>query len=151
MLFDVLIVIIKQGPPRAVPNMENVVITQEQLVQEERQYAGPANTDNDQVNDDMQLDDDHDDNIIEDDGANALINDAFNVRMDDDQHHAPPIDDHNVTQEDVEELVEADDVSDNVHHDEDDYIDDDDDDIAFNSYNVEFGLDDIDGDDDEVH
>jgi len=93
LLFDVLIVIIKQGPPRAVPNMENVVITQEQLVQEERQYAGPANTDNDQVNDDMQLDDDHDDNIIEDDGANALINDAFNVRMDDDQPHAPPIDD----------------------------------------------------------
>ena len=61
--------------------MENVVITQEQLVQEERQYAGPANTDHDQVNDDMELDDDHDDNIIEDDGANALINDAFNVRM----------------------------------------------------------------------
>ena len=41
----------------------------------------------------MELDDDHDDNIIEDDGANALINDAFNVRMDDDQHHVPPIDD----------------------------------------------------------
>jgi hypothetical protein len=85
-LFDVLIVIIKQGPPRAVPNMENVVIA-EQLAQEE-QYAGPANTDHDQVNDDMELDDDHDDNIIEDDGANTLINDAFNVRMDDDQHHA---------------------------------------------------------------
>ena len=90
-MFDVLIVIIKQGPPRVVPNMENVVIT-EQLAQEERQYAGSANTDHDQVND-MELDDDHDDNIIEDDGANALINDAFNVRMDDDQPHVPPIDD----------------------------------------------------------
>ena len=64
--------------------MENVVIA-EQLAPEE-QYAGPANND-DQVNDDMELDDDHDDNIIEDDGANTLINDAFNVRMDDDQHH----------------------------------------------------------------
>ena len=91
-MFDVLIVIIKQGPPRAVPNMENVVIA-EQLAQEERQYAGPVNTNHDQVNDDMELDDDHDDNIIEDDGANTLINDAFNVRMDNDQHHAPPIDD----------------------------------------------------------
>ena len=39
----------------------------------------------------MELDDDHDDNIIEDDGENTLINDAFNVRMDDDQH--PEIDD----------------------------------------------------------
>ena len=29
MLFDVLIVIIKQGPPRAVPNMENVVIAEQ--------------------------------------------------------------------------------------------------------------------------
>ena len=57
------------------------------------------------------------------------------------------VDDHNVTQEDVE----ADDVSDNVHHDEDDYIDDDDDDIAFNPYNVESGSDDIDEDDHEVH
>ena len=91
-MFDVLIVIINQGPPRVVPNMANVVIA-EQLAQEERQYPGPANTDHDQVNDDMELDDDHDDNIIEDDGANTLINDAFNVRMDDDQHHAPPIDD----------------------------------------------------------
>ena len=91
-MFDVLIVIIKQGPPKVVPNMENVVIA-EQLAQEERQYAGLANIDHDQVNDDMELDDDHDDNIIEDDGANTLINDAFNVRMDDDQHHAPPIDD----------------------------------------------------------
>ena len=71
MLFDVLIVIIKQGPPRAVPNMENVVIA-EQLAQEECQYAGPANTDHDQVNDDMELDDDHDDNIVEDDGVNTL-------------------------------------------------------------------------------
>ena len=67
------------------------------------------------------------------------------------------VDDHNVTQEDVEELVEADDVSDNVNHDEDDYIDDDDDDIAFNPYNVESGSDDTDADldtdkdDDEVH
>ena len=51
-MFDVLIVIIKQGPPRVVPNMENVVIA-EQLAQEERQYAGPANTDHDQVNDDI--------------------------------------------------------------------------------------------------
>ena len=42
----------------------------EQLAQQERQYAGPANTDHDQVNDDMELDNDHDDNIIEDDGAN---------------------------------------------------------------------------------
>ena len=90
-MFDVLIVIIKKQPPRAVPNMENVVIV-EQLAQEE-QYASHANTDHDQVNDDMELDDDHDDNIIEDDGENTLINDAFNVRMDDDQHHAPPIDD----------------------------------------------------------
>ena len=91
-MFDVLIVIIKQGPPRAVSNVENVVIA-EQLAQEE-QYAGPSNTDHDQVNDDhIELNDDHDDNIIEDDGANTLINDAFNVRMDDDQHHAPPIDD----------------------------------------------------------
>ena len=32
------------------------------------------------------------------------------------------VDDHNVTQEDVEELVESDDVSDNVHHDEDDIL-----------------------------
>ena len=91
-MFDVLIVIIKKGPPRAISNMENVVIA-EQLAQEERQYAGPANTDHDQVNDDMELDDDYDDNIIEDDDANTLINDAFNVRMDDDQHHTPPIDD----------------------------------------------------------
>ena len=73
-----------------------------------------------------------------------------------DQHESD-VDDHNVTQEDVEELVEADDVSDNVHHDEDDYIDDDDDDIAFNPYNVESGSDDTDvdldtdEDDDEVH
>ena len=65
--------------------MENVVIA-EQLVQEE-QYEGPANTDHDQVNDDMELDNDHEDNIIEDDGANTLINDAFNVRMDNDHHH----------------------------------------------------------------
>ena len=48
------------------------------------------------------------------------------------------VDDHNVMQEDVEELVEAD--------DEDDYIDDDDDDIAFNPYNVESGSDDTDAD-----
>ena len=73
------------------------------------------------------------------------------------------VDDHNVTQEDVEELVEANDVRDNVH-DEDD-IDNDhfietnsdhDDDIAFNPYNVESGSDDtyadLDGEDDhEVH
>ena len=45
------------------------------------------------IHDDMELDDDHDDNIIEDDGANTLINDALDVRMDDDQHHVPPIDD----------------------------------------------------------
>ena len=63
--------------------MENVVA--EQLAPEE-QYAGPANTD-DQVNYDMELDNDDDDNIIEDDGANTLINDTFNVRMDDDQVH----------------------------------------------------------------
>jgi len=74
-----------------------------------------------------------------------------------DQHESD-VDDHNVTQEDVEELVESDDVSDNVHHDEDDYIDDEDDDIlAFNPYNVESGSDDTDADfdtdedDDEVH
>ena len=73
-----------------------------------------------------------------------------------DQHESD-VDDHNVTQEYVEELVEADDVSDNVHHDEDDYIDDDDDDIAFNPYNVESESDDTDADldtdedDDEVH
>ena len=91
-MFDVLIVIIEQGPPRAVPNMENVVIA-EQLAQEECQYVGLANADHEQVNDDMELDNDHDNNIIEDDGANTLINDAFNVRMDDDQHNAPPIDD----------------------------------------------------------
>ena len=67
-------------------------------------------------------------------------------------------------QEDVEELVEADDVRDNVH-DEDDidnyhFIEtnnDDVDDIAFNPYNVEFGSDDTDADldtdedDHEVH
>ena len=73
------------------------------------------------------------------------------------------VDDHNVTQEDVEELVEADDVRDNVH-DEDDIDDDqfietksdDDDDIASNPYNVESRSDDtdedLDGEDDhEVH
>ena len=71
--------------------------------------------------------------------------------------HESDVDDHNFTQEDVEELVESDDVSDNVHHDEDDYIDDDDDDIAFNPYNVESRSDDTDADldtdedDDEVH
>ena len=81
--FDVLIVIIKVRPPKAVPNIENVVV--EQLAPEE-QYAGPANT-GDQVNDDMELDNDDDDNIIEDDCANTLINDTFNVRMDDDQVH----------------------------------------------------------------
>ena len=78
--------------------MENVVIA-EQLAHEE-QYAGPANTDHDQVNDDIELDVDHDDNIIEDDGENTLINDAFNVRMDNDQQHAPPIDDF----EDIHDL-----------------------------------------------
>ena len=80
-----------------------------------------------------------------------------------DQHELD-VDDHNVTQEDVEELVEADDVSNNVH-DEDDIDDyhfietnnDDDDDIAFNPYNVESGSDDTDADldtdedDHEVH
>ena len=63
------------------------------------------------------------------------------------------VDDHNVTQEDVEELVEADDVRDNVH-DEDDIENDqvietnidDDDDIAFNPYNVESGSYDKDAD-----
>ena len=85
--------------------MENVVIA-EQLAQEE-QYAGPANTDHDQVNDDMELNDDHADKIIEDDGANTLINDAFNVRMDNDQHHAPPIDDF----EDINDLPTLEKVS----------------------------------------
>ena len=79
-----------------------------------------------------------------------------------DQHELD-VDDHNVTQEDVEESVEADDVRDNVH-DEDDIDDyhfietnnDGDDDIAFNPYNVESVSDDIDADldgedDHEVH
>ena len=68
-------------------------------------------------------------------------------------------DDHNVTQEYVEELVEADDVSDNVHDEDNinDYEDDDNNDIAFNPYNVESRSDDTDADldtdedDDEVH
>ena len=75
-----------------------------------------------------------------------------------DQHELD-VDDHNVTQEDVEELVEADDVRDNVHDEDDidDYEDDSDDDIAFNPYNVESGSDDTDADldtdedDHEVH
>ena len=36
-----------------------------------------------QMNDHIEQDD-HTDNVVEDDGANALIHDSFNVRMDDD-------------------------------------------------------------------
>ena len=39
-----------------------------------------------QVNDHIE-EDDHIDNIVEDDGTNTFIHDAFNVRMDDDHHH----------------------------------------------------------------
>jgi hypothetical protein len=65
-------------PPRAYPHMENVV--SEQASEEH----GVVNTE-DQVNDHME-DDDHDDNIIEDDGTNTLICETFNVRMDNDDH-----------------------------------------------------------------
>jgi len=68
-----------------------------------------------------------------------------------DQHE---LDIDHVSEEDVEELVEPDDVGDNVHDEDgidDDFIetdidDDDDDDMAFNPYNVESGSDDIDVD-----
>ena len=39
-----------------------------------------------QVNDHIE-EDDHDDNIVEDDGTNTLIHDSFNVKMDDDHDH----------------------------------------------------------------
>ena len=44
-----------------------------------------------QVNDHIE-EDDHIDNIVEDDGTNTLIHDAFNVRMDDDDNENDDLD-----------------------------------------------------------
>jgi hypothetical protein len=84
--FDGLIAIIKERPPRAYPHLENVVI--EQAPEEH----GAVNSQDQVLNDDMD-EDDHDDNVVEDDGTNTLIHDAFNVRMDDDDHEIDDFDD----------------------------------------------------------
>ena len=57
----------------------------EEVISEQVQEEHGDMINGEQVNDPIE-EDDHNDNVVEEYGTNTLIHDAFNVRMDDDDH-----------------------------------------------------------------